>query len=465
MNKPTPAIKSSPIKISALLQVLADLTTVCAALQLSYWLWELSPFRLNLHIIWPTPLQAVLVSLLFILLFYLQGGYERKSSILNVRARKNLISAMLLGCALVIVYSFFTRRIALGRLQVFYLFTLMFLLVTIQRHLFDRVHTLLLRRGIGARRVLIFGAGDTGERIARALQNYPKMGYLPVGFVDDYKRAEEGSTNPLPILGSLAELRYIIQETQALEMIIAIPSAPPGRMQEVMAGCAAANLPYRYVPNLYDTAIQRIRTEVIDGVPVFGLARLHYSPVSALVKRCFDVLVSSLVILVTAPLVALIGVAIRLETAGPVIFKHLRTGKGGRTFLIWKFRTMYDDTDPYAVHPQDRRDPRITRVGRVLRRTSLDELPQFWNVLRGDMSIVGPRPEMPFIVANYTELQRERLNVRPGITGLWQISADRAVPIHENIDHDLFYIQNQSLLLDLIIIAKTFWVAIAGLGR
>jgi len=133
--------------------------------------------------------------------------------------------------------------------------------------------------------------------------------------------------------------------------------------------------------------------------------------------------------------------------------------------MLWKFRTMYRETDPYAIHPQSRRDPRITIVGRVLRRTSLDELPQFWNVLRGEMSVVGPRPEMPFIAGQYTELQRERLNVRPGITGLWQISADRAVPIHENIDHDLFYIQNQSLLLDLIIIAKTFWVAIAGLGR
>jgi exopolysaccharide biosynthesis polyprenyl glycosylphosphotransferase len=458
-------MKQSPIKISALLQVFADFFTVLVALYLSYWLWELSPFRLNLEIIWPTPLQVLVVTLLFILLFYMQGGYERKTSILNVRARKNLISAMLLGCALVIVYSFFTRKIALGRLQIFYLFTLMFLLVTIQRHIFDRLHTLLLRRGIGAERVLIFGAGDTGERIANALQRYPKMGYLPVGFVDDYKQPEEGVTNPLPILGGLRELKKIIAETDAREMIIAIPSAPQVRMQEVMNRCAAAGLSYRYVPNLYDTAIQRIRTEVIDGVPVFGLAHLQYTPVGALVKRLFDLTVSALIIVLTAPLVLLVGLAIRIESAGPVIFKHLRVGKGGRSFMIWKFRTMYDDTDPYAIHPQDRRDPRITRVGRVLRRTSLDELPQFWNVLRGDMSIVGPRPEMPFIAEQYTELQRERLNERPGITGLWQISADRAVPIHENIDHDLFYIQNQSLLLDLIIIAKTFWVAIAGLGR
>jgi exopolysaccharide biosynthesis polyprenyl glycosylphosphotransferase len=458
-------MKQSHLNISALIQVIADLFTVLLALYLSYWLWELSPFRLQPVVIWPTPLQAALISFFFVLLFYMQGGYERKASILNIRARKNLISAMLFGCALVIVYSFFTRKIALGRLQIFYLFGLMFFLITIQRHLFDRLHTLLLRRGIGAKRVLIFGAGDTGMRIATALHRYPKMGYLPVGFVDDYKKPEDIVGNPLQILGSLKELEGIIKATRAEEMIIAIPSAPHTRMEQVMIQCAAASLPYRYVPNLYDTAIQRIRTEVIDGIPVFGLAHLHYTPVSALVKRSIDLAISALIIILAAPLVGLIGLAIRLESQGPVFFKHLRIGRAGRPFTIWKFRTMYNDTEPYAIHPQDRCDSRITLVGRVLRRTSLDELPQFWNVFRGEMSIVGPRPEMPFIVATYTELQHERLNVRPGITGLWQISADRAVPIHENIDHDLFYIQNQSLVLDLLIMAKTIWVAIAGLGR
>ena len=278
-------MKHNRIKISALLQVAADLLTVLLALYLSYWLWELSPFRLQPHVLWPTPGQAALISIFFVLLFYVQGGYERKASILNIRARKNLISAMLLGCALVIVYSFFTRKIALGRLQIFYFFFLMFLLIAFQRYLFDRLHTLLLRRGFGAKRVLIFGAGDTGKRIAVALQRYPKMGYLAVGFVDDHKKAGDEIGNPLQILGSLDELQSIIRTTGAGEMIVAIPSAPQSRMQEVMSRCAAAGLPYRYVPNLYDTAIQRIRTEVIDGVPVFDLAHLRYLPVNALVKR------------------------------------------------------------------------------------------------------------------------------------------------------------------------------------
>ena len=448
-----------------LLQIIADLAMILMALQASYWLWEWSPFRLQPRIIQPSLVQSLLIALFFVFLFYMQDGYERKSSILQLRMRKNLISAMLFGCGLVIIFSFFTQSIALGRLQIFYFFFLMLLLVSFQRYLFDRMHTFLLRRGVGARRVLIFGAGDTGRRLASALERYPKMGYFPLGFVDDYKYGKENG-NPIPILGTLAELEQIIAAQDAEEIIIAIPSAPPNRMEQVMQRCAAAGIPYRYVPTLYDTAIQRIRTEVIDGVPVFDQAHLHYTPVNAVIKHIFDVLTSVVVIVLSLPCVAVIGLAIRLDSKGPVFFRHQRVGRRGEMFEMWKFRTMFVDTPPYAVHPEARNDPRITRVGRFLRRTSLDELPQFWNVLRGEMSIVGPRPEMPFIVDTYNELQRERLNVRPGITGLWQISADRALPIHENIDHDLFYIQHQSMLLDLLILAQTVWVALFGLrGR
>ncbi len=444
------------------LQIVADLAMILLALHVSYVLWELSTFRLQPRIQQPDLGQSLLIAVFFVILFYIQDGYERKSSILQLRLRKNLVSAMLMGCGLVIIYSFFTKTIALGRLQIFYFFFLMLFLVSFQRYLFDRIHTFLLRRGMGARRVLIFGAGDTGRRLATALERYPKMGYYPLGFVDDYKQ-QYTNGNPVPILGTLADLVSIIENHAAEEIIIAIPSAPPNRLEQVMQRCAAAGIPYRYVPTLYDTAIQHIRTEVIDGVPVFDKAHLHYTAVNAFMKRLFDVVLSALVILVTLPLVAVIGLAIRLDSPGPVFFRHQRVGKKGQVFEMWKFRTMFVDTPPYAVHPDKRDDPRITRAGRMLRRTSFDELPQFWNVLRGDMSIVGPRPEMPFIVETYTELQRERLNVRPGITGLWQVSADRALPIHENIDHDLFYIQNQSMLLDLLILAKTVWVALFGL--
>ena len=149
-----------------------------------------------------------------------------------------------------------------------------------------------------------------------------------------------------------------------------------------------------------------------------------------------------------------IALIIKLTSEGPVIFKQKRVGLNGKEFSFYKFRSMYTEAPQYAPTPSNPADPRITKIGRWLRRTSLDELPQLFNVLRGDMSLVGPRPEMPFIVSQYTSIERRRLDAKPGITGVWQISAARAEPIHANMEYDLFYLENRSLLLDIAIIIK-----------
>ncbi len=175
-----------------------------------------------------------------------------------------------------------------------------------------------------------------------------------------------------------------------------------------------------------------------------------------LIKRVFDIGVAATIVLVTLPLYPLIALAIKLDSRGPIFFSQTRVGRNGRLFTLYKFRTMSSSTPAYAVSPDnDETDSRVTRVGRFLRKSKLDELPQFANVLTGDMSIIGPRPEMPFIVQQYTARQRFRLKVRPGISGLWQISPVRNRPIHENLQYDLVYIKSQSLWLDLAIIWKT----------
>jgi lipopolysaccharide/colanic/teichoic acid biosynthesis glycosyltransferase len=152
-----------------------------------------------------------------------------------------------------------------------------------------------------------------------------------------------------------------------------------------------------------------------------------------------------------------------MDSKGPVFFRQDRVGKNGKIFQIYKFRSMLTDTDPYSVNPSDQNDPRITSVGRFLRKTSLDELPQIINVLKGDMSFVGPRPEMQFIVAEYDEIHKERLKVLPGITGLWQLSGDRKKAIHENMDYDLYYIRNASFFLDVAILIQTLIFAFRGI--
>jgi lipopolysaccharide/colanic/teichoic acid biosynthesis glycosyltransferase len=207
-------------------------------------------------------------------------------------------------------------------------------------------------------------------------------------------------------------------------------------------------------------AIMRIdrAAESMSASAVDPIAPLHY----AVAKRTADVIVSSLLLLLLAPVFFVIAVLVWLDSPGPIFFIQKRVGRNGQLFDMYKFRSMYATAPRYGLSPTRSSDKRITSVGRFLRRSSLDELPQLINVFLGNMSLVGPRPEMPFIVRRYNSRQRQRLRVIPGITGLWQLSADRAFPIHENIHYDLSYIQNRTFFMDLAILIHTPLRALRG---
>ena len=181
-------------------------------------------------------------------------------------------------------------------------------------------------------------------------------------------------------------------------------------------------------------------------------------------RRGIDILGASIMLLTLAPLLAMAAALVKLDSRGPIFFRHARVGKDGRHFQLWKFRSMRVGAHPYQRSPGSERDPRLTRIGRILRRTSIDELPQLLNVLRGDMRLVGPRPEMPFIASRHSVLVRRRIQVKPGMTGLWQISPARAFPIHENIEYDLFYADHQSFSLDCAILLRTLSALVRGAG-
>jgi lipopolysaccharide/colanic/teichoic acid biosynthesis glycosyltransferase len=187
-------------------------------------------------------------------------------------------------------------------------------------------------------------------------------------------------------------------------------------------------------------------------------------PWYAVTKRAIDAVFSLVLLILLLPVFALTAAAVKFDSPGPAFFWQRRVGKDGRLFLLWKFRSMYTDAPRYAASPTSDEDPRLTRIGRLIRRVSVDELPQLINVLRGEMSLVGPRPEMPFIVEGYTAVERQRLAVKPGITGLWQVSPARALPIHENLQYDLHYIRHQNLVLDGTILIRTIVAVIRGVG-
>jgi len=200
----------------------------------------------------------------------------------------------------------------------------------------------------------------------------------------------------------------------------------------------------------------------IDGILLSVIGRPRRDLIYEIVKRGFDLFTVLAVVVLLSPVWLLIALLVKLDSPGPVLFRQLRIGMNGKPFSIYKFRSMFVDAPKYAFSPEAAIDPRITRVGRFLRRTSLDELPQVINVLNGDMSLVGPRPEMPFIVGQYTPVQCQRLQVLPGITGLWQLSADRASQIHENLQYDMYYIRNRSFFMDLAVLLHTAVFAMRG---
>ena len=435
---------------------------------IGYELWIYSPLRVH-----PNPpafeiAPIVVLAILFNLIMYGGGTYETNSSIFHIVRLKDLVKYTFFGYILALVIGFFSKTILFGRLQAIFVLCILIPLIILERAFIDKIWHRYITNKYQSLKVVIYGAGDTGKRLLRAMQKHPKLGYHAIAFFDDEKCDDTVvMSNSIPVFGGEEQFIQFLHEypEKVDEVFIAMPKASSRRVLKIMKICDEVHVDYKFVPSLNKLALHKVRMEQLDGIPLFGIQELHISTLNAFLKRILDVIASTLTLLITSPLLIFFSVLIKRDSSGSAIFSQNRVGKKGKQFKMYKFRTMYLETPQYAEHPQDKADPRITKIGRYLRRTSLDELPQFWNVLKGDMSIVGPRPEMPFIVEQYNEIQLERLNVKPGITGLWQISGDRSLPIHENIDHDLYYIENQSLLLDVIIIMQTIWFAlIRGVG-
>jgi exopolysaccharide biosynthesis polyprenyl glycosylphosphotransferase len=342
------------------------------------------------------------------------------------------------------------------------------LFVLAGRALGFKIRRYLQTRGHFFRRVVICGAGEAGRIIARKLLHSPKFHILPVAFLDAQPSGHPqeieclSGYDAIPVAGTLSQINETLEKYRAHEVWIAMPTADQDLIAEVAQVAGQAGAVCRFVPNLFKIPLDTLAVESVGGVPLLAIkprATVRPMPFS---KRAFDVVFSLLVLIASAPLWPLLMLLVKNTSKGSAFFAQERIGQGGRPFTMYKFRTMYADAPAYAHTPRHSGDQRITPLGRWLRKLSLDELPQFWNVLIGDMSVVGPRPEMPQIVAEYNAVQRQRLCVKPGITGVWQISADRKNPIHENIDYDLYYIEKQSFFLDLMIILTTGFYGARG---
>jgi exopolysaccharide biosynthesis polyprenyl glycosylphosphotransferase len=400
-----------------------------------------------------------MVALILVATFYSFGLYERSRRRRPLGELYALMKAITLVWLLVMAASFLYKY-DYSRIFVLLLYGLGLILIPSGRLLIRSIYRRLHQKGIAVTRVLIVGSGKPAKRVAEKLKEYDGFGYRVIGVVDDHQPKNSSEK----YLGPLKDLVSIIQQKNIDELYIADPRLSHERILELIHHCDPTGVKVKVVSDLFEIVAGDIDLDELEGLPSLDLGTQGGSWGYRFLKRCLDLSGALIGLIISLPVGMLIAIAIKLDSPGPVVFAQERVGLNGKNFTIYKFRTMHVASKKNDFAPKDDKDKRITKVGRWLRKTSLDELPQFWNVLKGEMSLVGPRPEMPFIVSTYTDWQRRRLEAKPGITGLWQILGRKDLPLHENIEYDFYYIKNQSILLDLVILIRTVLVVVTGKG-
>jgi exopolysaccharide biosynthesis polyprenyl glycosylphosphotransferase len=383
------------------------------------------------------------------------GTYKLGKLKKNLEEIQAVVRGVVLAALVVMSVSFLFKEYDFARSVLLIFIGLTFILTGISRAILFSIPNRLRKSGYGNIRCIIVGAGTTGIRALQRISDHPEKGYDVIGFLDDDQNKLNVHISKRPVLDKVDTIREIVERYRIEEVFIAIPSLSHSRIMELIMKCEGMPVGFKIASDLFGVIAHNADIEFIEDFPVFDLKEEKENLTYAFLKRLMDIIIAVILIILLIPFWIIIQILIKLDSKGGIFFVHERIGLNGKPFKIYKFRTMHTATDPYAYSPGKPDDTRITMVGRFLRQTSLDELPNLLNVLKGDMSIVGPRPEMPFIVKNYEEWQKKRLTVKPGITGLWQILGRKDIPLQENLEYDFYYIKNRSFLLDIIIILKT----------
>lgn len=347
----------------------------------------------------------------------------------------------------------------------------MLFFATVNRFTMHTILAFLFTRGIAVSNVLIVGANDSGAQLALDINRFPHLGYRVAGYIDDDGRKRGTLYHDCKVLGTYSDIPNVVRKNRIGGMIISHVSASPNEIQKILEYCGDVHVNIYMVPSLMDVITGHFKTHQIFGVPLMVLLQDHMPAWEAQIKRLMDIFVSFCVLAFGAPVALVVATIIKATSSGPAVYKQVRVGRNGKTFTMLKFRSMYEDAEKRAG-PQwaKENDPRITPVGRFIRKTRLDEIPQFVNVLKGEMSLVGPRPERPFFVE---QLKKEipwyvrRIKMKPGITGWAQVKHkyDETIDdVKQKVLYDLYYFENMSIVLDVKIILRTVLVVFTGKG-
>lgn len=409
-----------------------------------------------------------------ILIFAFRGLYKIRLTGTWFRQAWTIVSSATLGVAFLITYYFIFQPPSNSRLLVPLVWATSIVVLCSARLIISSIIGILYRLGLGETRLLVVGSGRLGKMIMQHIVANPNLGYSIVGFLHDMNEPPS-DFGRFKMLGTLDDLGMVIRSMQIDEVIIALPSYLHQQSIRSVRLCERLGTSFKLVPDLHELSLSRIDMEAIEGIPLISIKQLSINSMQGFVARIVDVIVALLILIIGFPIWLCIALAIAISSPGGIFYKQTRIGLEGRPFKVHKFRSMYNNADARLADLMTHNevqgplfkikdDPRITLVGRFLRHTSFDEIPQLFNVLKGEMSLVGPRPALPQEVAQYDELQKGRLAVKPGMTGLWQVRGRSNISFDEGVLMDLYYIENWSLRLYFQTLLRTIPVVLFGRG-
>ncbi|MCP4362838.1 MAG: sugar transferase [Chloroflexi bacterium] len=420
--------------------------------------------------------QQIVLSLLLIFTYSQAGVWQRKRGEFWLDEVSRIIYATAAGIGLLIGITFFVQPTPFSRLLFAWAFMVIIFLVSLFRLLRRLILSRLYRRGILNDRVLVLGANEVGRSVIRTLLARPDLGFHTIGYLHDGHRENNIGLGRIPNMGTFTDLADILQKQPHLHTVfIAVPGDRHAAISQSLQVCQQHGVRAQVVPDLLQLSMNRVEMNNMAGIPTLRVRDVGISRGQLLTKRLLDYSIILLLAIPTLLVTAVIALAIKLDSPGPILYSGIRIGKDGRPFKMYKFRSMVVDADAQkealqAYNQADgpifkiKDDPRLTWVGRFIRRLSLDELPQLLNVLWGQMSLVGPRPPLPEEVAEYKPWHMQRLSEIGGITGLWQVSGRSDLTFDELCLLDIYYIENWSLGLDIRILLQTIPHALSGKG-
>lgn len=413
-------------------------------------------------------------------IFFSSGLYDTRRLHNPLEVNERIIRVVTSIAILLVVLTYFLREEFLivggfdfSRAVVLWFWILAMVLMMLWRWVDRQMVRWFKAKGYGKRNVALIGANKMTSVLAKKFAEHPGFGIRVSGFIAD--AGSKGKFKGIPYLGEASELSAILQKHSLDEVIVLDHAIEHYDLLEIVNTCEQTRTVVTMIPSVYDLIIDYGQIFEVDGVPMFWIHEKDPSRTSLFIKRVFDFVLSAVLLLLSAPIFAAMAIAIRRDGPGPILFSQKRVGEDGKEFMMYKFRSMTIDAEdqmdalveeaggdePVFKH---KNDPRITRSGRWLRRSSLDELPQLWNVFKGDMSFVGPRPEEMRFVRDYDVWQRRRLKIKPGITGLQQVECRGVKSLAERVRYDVYYVRKRSLLMDIWILLRTIPVVFTGKG-